>query len=273
MPGLDHKPDNETKLNHKRDTVDPRDRLKNFYRVPVPFPPKASVSNLQPVTDQGSAGSCAGHAMAWMWGQVLGSRGLTGDIQFSPRYIYWFARLLDGDTSVDEGVTSRSAIKAINKYGVPPLDLWPGTKPLNQAPDQMAVIFGQALTLPAYTRCETLQDIKHSIAIENQSVFIGLPVFQNWYEPMAEQQGLIQYDDRPKQPLGGHATAIVGYDDDFKIPGQTGGALKLVNSWGTGWGMGGYFWLPYEYLQEWWDAWACHFEAIPDSKAGLGGAD
>jgi C1A family cysteine protease len=45
----------------------------------------------------------------------------------------------------------------------------------------------------------------------------------------------------------------VGYDDGRKITNTrcqrtTIGALLIRNSWGTGWGDGGYGWLPYEYV-------------------------
>jgi C1A family cysteine protease len=45
----------------------------------------------------------------------------------------------------------------------------------------------------------------------------------------------------------------VGYDDRIKIANRTSGhettgALLIRNSWGTGWGEGGYGWLPYEYV-------------------------
>jgi len=54
--------------------------------------------------------------------------------------------------------------------------------------------------------------------------------------------------------LGGHAIMAVGYDDNLKIkntnPGgvETTGALLFKNSWGPGWGMSGYGWMPYEYV-------------------------
>jgi C1A family cysteine protease len=40
--------------------------------------------------------------------------------------------------------------------------------------------------------------------------------------------------------LGGHATPIVGYDDNV-----AGGSFLVQNSWGTSWGNAGYFWMPY----------------------------
>ena len=44
-----------------------------------------------------------------------------------------------------------------------------------------------------------------------------------------------------EQVVGGHAVLAVGYDD-----GQQ--RFIVRNSWGTGWGMQGYFTLPYAYL-------------------------
>ena len=42
----------------------------------------------------------------------------------------------------------------------------------------------------------------------------------------------------------GHALCVVGYDDNKLGKGQ--GAFKLVNSWGSSWGEGGYFWMSYD---------------------------
>jgi C1A family cysteine protease len=40
--------------------------------------------------------------------------------------------------------------------------------------------------------------------------------------------------------LGGHATPIVGWDDNV-----SGGSFLVHNSWGTTWGKAGYFYMPY----------------------------
>ena len=42
--------------------------------------------------------------------------------------------------------------------------------------------------------------------------------------------------------LGGHAVAVVGYDDAAQV-------FIVRNSWGTGWGMAGYFTMPYAYFE------------------------
>ena len=54
----------------------------------------------------------------------------------------------------------------------------------------------------------------------------------------------------PGSPVGGHAVAIVGWDDNFDQnkftsvpPGN--GAFIVRNSWGTSWGDGGYFYVSY----------------------------
>jgi len=43
--------------------------------------------------------------------------------------------------------------------------------------------------------------------------------------------------------LGGHAVLAIGYSDAKKL-------FIVRNSWGTDWGIQGYFMMPYEYLAD-----------------------
>jgi C1A family cysteine protease len=47
--------------------------------------------------------------------------------------------------------------------------------------------------------------------------------------------------------LGGHAVPIIGYINDASQPG--GGLFICENSWGSGWGYKGYFYMPYSVLK------------------------
>src|SRR6202521_2528831 len=55
------------------------------------------------------------------------------------------------------------------------------------------------------------------------------------------QTGHAPMPGRNERAVGGHAVMAVGYDD----ASQT---FLVRNSWGAGWGMAGYFTLPYAYL-------------------------
>ena len=49
--------------------------------------------------------------------------------------------------------------------------------------------------------------------------------------------------DRGKlKKAGGHAVLCVGFDSKRKL-------FYIMNSWGTGWGKAGYFWLPFSWFE------------------------
>ncbi len=82
----------------------------------------------------------------------------------------------------------------------------------------------------------SIQHMKGAIA-NRHPVVIGMPVYESFFSLSGSAS---VYNDLRGASAGGHAVTIVGYDDD-----RFGGAFKVINSWGTGWGDRGYFWLPY----------------------------
>ena len=58
---------------------------------------------------------------------------------------------------------------------------------------------------------------------------------------MAKSGTVPMPDTQTEHVLGGHAVLTVGYDD-------TPQRFIVRNSWGPGWGMKGYFTMPYAYL-------------------------
>jgi C1A family cysteine protease len=88
-------------------------------------------------------------------------------------------------------------------------------------------------------------EMKAALVSEKAPLLFAVPVYGS--SPYKERMwDYKKYDTM----AGGHAMAIVGWDDDF-VPyeGCAPGAFKVRNSWGTSWGDGGYTWFPYEDLK------------------------
>lgn len=73
-------------------------------------------------------------------------------------------------------------------------------------------------------------------------VVLGLVITDAFYQPDAAGRILIRTPDIER---GGHAVLAVGYGVD-SIGGEA--SLLIRNSWGPGWGQGGYAWLPRAYV-------------------------
>jgi len=101
-------------------------------------------------------------------------------------------------------------------------------------------------------------DAKTAIAY-NKPVMMGFNVYDNsgyqYFERLGTKSGKYTYNPLNAdgtlasglQLLGGHAVPIIGYVDDASQPG--GGVFIVQNSWGTGWGYKGYFYMPYSVLR------------------------
>jgi hypothetical protein len=105
---------------------------------------------------------------------------------------------------------------------------------------------GDRIKIASYARLRTLIEVKQTITAYGDT-WIGSPWSNSWFTPGPD--GVLP---PPDQNAGGHAYKFVGYDD-------AKGAFLMQNSWGSGWGMLGHAWMPYQYvllgdLLEW-EAW------------------
>jgi C1A family cysteine protease len=66
-------------------------------------------------------------------------------------------------------------------------------------------------------------------------------VYESFESPTVAKTGRVPLPTPLESPIGGHAVLAVGYDD-------TRAWFIVRNSWGTAWGMRGYFTMPYDYL-------------------------
>jgi len=69
----------------------------------------------------------------------------------------------------------------------------------------------------------------------------GFSVYQSFESQQVAKSGHASMPAPGEKAVGGHAVVAVGYDDSQNW-------FIVRNSWGSGWGMKGYFTLPYAYL-------------------------
>ena len=71
----------------------------------------------------------------------------------------------------------------------------------------------------------------------------GFTVYESFEGDDVAKTGIVPMPGSAEATLGGHAVMAVGYDDASQ-------RFLVRNSWGTDWGMGGYFTIPYAYLTD-----------------------
>jgi C1A family cysteine protease len=216
-------------------------------------------SEMGAVKDQGKLGSCVGFAAAAMkeWqerrehdlevkeGKRDHRKGKEYD--YSEAWIYWNCKKIDGFRG--EGTSIRSAMKVLNKIGVPTEKAWPySDDKLNIGePKKWASLISKWALIGTYYTVNSLDAAKKSLA-ENGPFIMGLPCFYDFFFPV---NGVIKDPNDGDKQYGGHAICAVGYDDERQL-------IKFKNSWGTGWGQDGYGYISYDYFTKYnWGSWAC----------------
>lgn len=203
--------------------------------------------------DQGETGSCTGHAS----GKVLQLRraleGLPAQPHRpSPFFLYANARLVEGTIDQDAGASIRDVGQQASLRGFCGDDIW-ATDPSNptnllRAPSPEAYkaatpeIGLQFSWLPG-SGASLTHAIKVSLITKNPVLF-GITVYESFESDRVAATGFVPLPGQSEQILGGHALAIVGWNDHMN-----GGAFEIANSWGSTWGDRGYAWLKYEYVE------------------------
>jgi len=70
---------------------------------------------------------------------------------------------------------------------------------------------------------------------------IGISVYESFESDAVAKTGVVPLPEKDETLLGGHAVVCCGYDTAERT-------FRCRNSWGTDWGVTGYFTLPFEYL-------------------------
>jgi C1A family cysteine protease len=156
---------------------------------------------------------------------------------------YYATRKIEGSVSEDSGASIRDAVKAMNLYGVGDESLYPYdvTKfAVNPPQNVWAAAATHKVTSYHSIADGDLESIKAVIA-SGFLVGFGFNVYDNFMSAAMARTGILHLPGYNDAFQGGHAVAIVGYDDSVK-------QFIVRNSWGLGWGLHGYFMMDYAYL-------------------------
>jgi hypothetical protein len=210
-----------------------------------------------PVRDQGQEGSCTGFALAYKMRALRNIAGL-GDVEFSPAFIYYEERLKEGDPTQDAGAYPPDGLAILQTLGCAPekdepyvpgqYNVPPPEKALADANRYRlgkwwAVVRGANGPEPGQARAAILPILQLLAA----KVPVNLAVLVHQSFELAPGGRIPMPGPQATDPLlGGHDLEACGYKDDPSAPG--GGWVFGPNSWGSGWGDNGYFWLPYDYV-------------------------
>lgn len=224
------------------DRPDQRDK----YYAAIAAPPKKMPSSvdLRPtcsnVEDQGQLGSCTANALAGNL-EFLEQQSGKPATDLSRLFIYYNERTIEGTINEDAGAMIRDGIKSLANLGVCTEKIWPYVI-TKYAAKPSAACFKQGLQhqITSYHRVVTLQEMRMCLA-EGYPFVFGFTVYESFESPAVAKTGVLNMPKPKEKTLGGHAVMAAGYDDATK-------RFLIRNSWGTNWGMQGYFTMPYDYL-------------------------
>lgn len=232
------------------------------------LPSSIDLSDALPsVGDQGHQGSCVGWTLGYYYkGYQEGvERGWdlgVAEHQFSAAWIY--NQRSTGDCSRDGGMSYYDGFSILKGKGAATLAAVPYdpsdscTPPSQSATDEAwtyrVVDFSNVFAGRGRANLDTLKKLLAAA----EPFAIAAPVYASFYR-VTRQNPIVDRHAEGETFYGGHAMLVVGYDDRME-------AFRVVNSWGAGWGLDGFCYLSYDFVQhDAWEAWV--MEDIVESPA------
>jgi C1A family cysteine protease len=228
----------------QRDLPDHRDvRYAAKRETMIALPPSVDLRALCPAPyDQEDLGSCTANAIAGAIQFGMMREAEPNPYTPSRLFIYFNERTIEGDASGDNGGQLRDGIKSVATQGYCSENAWPYDE------SQVCVAPPAALYGPAQKNIikqyasipQALIALKSCLAEGFPFVF-GFTVFDAFESDDVANTGIVPTPGDNDAPIGGHAVLCVGYDSAAET-------FLCRNSWGSGFGMGGYFTLPTAYV-------------------------
>lgn len=244
----------DAQLSCKADTPDERD----FDYVPPPellaaLPPSIDLRAVAPgfpeIYTQGRLNSCTAQAAAAALYFDMGKQRLNA-FEPSRLFIYYNERYLTHDIGSrrygNHGapVQMRDCVKSISTTGFCSEAHWPYVETLfDTRPATALYDFAAQHCSRAYYRiAQELAHLKACLA-EGYPFLCGIVVYESFLGPAVRETGLVSMPEAGEIVRGGHAVAVVGYD-------EARGHFIGRNSFGPAWGDAGHCYLPFPYFAD-----------------------
>jgi hypothetical protein len=273
-------------LDVRPDRLDLRDRqyMPPTLSLPAEYPEPAQLKLYFPryvkrnlVLDQGQDGACTGFGLAavvnyLLWVRAVNGGNEVGFVGVSPHMLYDLARFYDEwEGQSYEGSSCRGAMKGWHKHGVCEVSFW--QKSIYKVPKTLAkpakasktyrpklawALDASQRPVGVYYRIDrrSVTDIQAAIK-DVGAVYVSCEIHPGWKQPSARSSSksfthtnipAIAYNTKLEK-IGGHAFALVGYNQQGFI---------VQNSWGSSWGLNGFGILSYDdWSDNGIDAWVC----------------
>lgn len=206
--------------------------------IPNDLPPKFDLSEfLPPVSSQGDMGSCVSWAVSYYM-KSMQERIETGEPhRLSPAYTY--NQISQG---VCGGTNVATTLEILKEQGVCSWESFPySDTDCTTQPEDTHIEEAANNKISDYKGLSgenMVAEIK-TLLTQQSSIIISTTISKEFGKrdangDAAYREHIVNYSE-----TGCHAMLVVGYDD-FRS------AFKVVNSWGTDWGNGGFVWIDYK---------------------------
>lgn len=194
------------------------------------------------VDNQKSLGSCSANALAGAL-EFLECKDSVPYLDISRLFIYYNERVVENTVEHDAGACVRDGIKTMARLGACDEALWPYViKRFKEKPPANCYMDATNHRITSYHRILDLNEMRTCLAQGFPFVF-GFSVYESFESARVARTGVLDMPKPREKECDGHIVLAVGYDDKAK-------RFLVRNSWGTDWGMKGYFTMPYDYLAD-----------------------
>ena len=226
---------NKYSINIQKVNKDQLNHLIHDFNVPIP-----SIVNLRnkmpPVYDQGLLGSCTANGLCALIEYIK------PNFSGSRLFLYYNERYIKNTVNIDSGALISDGISSLQNNGICAESEWPydinkfTIKPPNNC-------YNDALVHKVFNVAHIKQELIHmkNSLTQGCPFVVGIAIYASFESDNVAKTGNVNMPKPGEQFLGGHCVVCCGYNNNAK-------KWIMRNSWGSSWGDGGYFYLPYNYL-------------------------